>query len=172
MNSSFARVRPPASRADYDALRRLAWDYRAELAALSPEHTELVETFYPEPKYRAVLAEFETLHAPPAGAAVLGFDGARAVGCGMMQLLPSGDAELKRIYIAPAARGTGLGRDICTALIADCRARGHARVLLDTSRALTAAQALYESLGFVERGPYQPIPDHALPKIMFYELAL
>ena len=44
--------------------------------------------------------------------------------------------------------------------------------MLDTSIALTGAQALYRAMDFKERGPYQPIPEQMLPYLKFYELPL
>ena len=81
-------------------------------------------------------------------------------------------AEIKRVFVTDAARGRGVAHLICDALIAQARADGFDRIVLDTSKSLTAAQRLYTALGFAERGPYQPIPSDVLPELMFYELDL
>ena len=68
-----------------------------------------------------------------------------------------------------AARGHGIARRLCERLIEQAAEDGFDRVVLDTSRAFTAARNLYVSLGFHETGPYQPIPNEMLPHLCFFE---
>ena len=166
------RIIIPTRTAEFDAVRDLAWAYRDYLLDLSEADAEIVRAFYPVDKYRTVLDQIETDHAPPKGQTRLAYLGDMAVGCGMVQTLPDGSAEIKRLYVTDAARGSGLGRRLCETLIEDCRAMGFPRILLDTSRSLDAAQRLYKSLGFKSREPYQPIPDIAKPFVLFYEMHL
>jgi putative acetyltransferase len=72
----------------------------------------------------------------------------RAVGCGALRELDGG-VELKRMYVRPAARGTGVGRAILAALEAEARRRGHDRVVLETGTLQHEAIALYERAGYV-----------------------
>ena len=71
-------------------------------------------------------------------------------GCGALRLLDAKTAELKRMYVAPAVRGTGLGRRLVTALEAEARALGVRRLVLETGTAQPEAIALYESAGYTE----------------------
>ncbi|MFF4170853.1 GNAT family N-acetyltransferase [Streptomyces sp. NPDC001744] len=59
-----------------------------------------------------------------------------------------GDAELKRMYVVPEARGLGLARRILAALEADARAAGRVRMVLETGDAQPEAVALYTSSGY------------------------
>lgn len=59
-----------------------------------------------------------------------------------------GDAELKRMYVIPDARGLGLARRILAALEADARAAGRIRMVLETGDKQPEAIALYTSTGY------------------------
>lgn len=59
-----------------------------------------------------------------------------------------GDAELKRMYVVPEARGLGLARRIVAALEADARAAGRRRMVLETGDQQPEAIALYLSEGY------------------------
>lgn len=75
--------------------------------------------------------------------------------------LGHGPAEVKRMYVDPAARGTGLGRAVLRELVSRARDRGVPRLLLETGDRQPEAIALYESEGWtpVERfGPYAHDP--------------
>ncbi|MFD9333540.1 GNAT family N-acetyltransferase [Streptomyces sp. NPDC060028] len=59
-----------------------------------------------------------------------------------------GDAELKRMYVIPEARGLGLARRILAELEADARAAGRVRMALETGDQQPEAIALYLSSGY------------------------
>ncbi|MBW5420993.1 GNAT family N-acetyltransferase [Streptomyces sp. BG9H] len=60
----------------------------------------------------------------------------------------AGDAELKRMYVTPQARGLGLARRILAALEDDARAAGRVRMVLETGTKQPEAIALYASSGY------------------------
>lgn len=65
-----------------------------------------------------------------------------------------GDAELKRMFVAPELRGLGVGKQLLTAAIEHARARGFDRVVLDSTRDMSAAIHLYSAAGFREIADY------------------
>lgn len=76
----------------------------------------------------------------------------RPVGCGAVRRIDADTAELKRMYVAPASRGRGLGRRLVTALEAEARQLRVRRLVLETGIRQEAALALYRATGF------EPIP--------------
>ena len=137
--------------------------------AESPEDLALVRDLFVE--YAASLgfdlafqgfdrevAELPGAYAPPRGVILLALDGDRAAGCVALRSLGDEICEMKRLYVRPAFRGTGLGRRMAEAILAEGRSRGYQRMRLDTVPAMQGAIALYRSLGFREIEPYRANP--------------
>ena len=108
-------------------------------------------------------------YAPPRGTLLLALADGRAAGCVALRALDSQTCELKRLYVRPVARGRGIGRLLCDAVIAAAQAHGYTRMKLDTVPQMAAAIALYRALGFVDTEPYRYNP---LPGAVFMELVL
>jgi DNA-binding MarR family transcriptional regulator/GNAT superfamily N-acetyltransferase len=87
---------------------------------------------------------------PPDGLFVVATLHGEPVGCGALKLHGRRPAELKRMWVAPAARGLGLGRRLLRELEALAADRGVRAVRLETNRNLTEAIALYRSSGYGE----------------------
>lgn len=75
-------------------------------------------------------------------------DGGDLLACGAIKRLSPQDAEVKRMYTVPDARGRGLGRAILADLIERGRALGYKRLVLETGDQQPDAVYLYESAGF------------------------
>jgi putative acetyltransferase len=107
--------------------------------------------------FAAELAGLPAPYTPPAGCLLLAWAGGAAIGVAALKPLAAGIAEIKRLYVAPAARGAGTGRRLAERAIAEAHAKGYQRVRLDTHRAtMQTAITLYRRLGFVEIPPYGP----------------
>ena len=94
----------------------------------------------------------------PAGHFLVAYRDGEAVGCGGLKLHGAAPAEIKRVWVAPGARGVGLARRLVDELEAQARSAGAPAVELDTNRALVEAIAMYRRLGYVEVEPFNEEP--------------
>ena len=120
---------------------------RALIGALNAELTGI----YPEPGATHFHLGPDEV-AEGHGAFLVVYRERTPVGCGALRLLDDETAEIKRMYVSPDVRGTGLGRRLVAALEAEARALGVRRLVLETGVRQAAALALYRATGF------HPIP--------------
>ena len=80
--------------------------------------------------------------------------GGRAVGCGALLRRGAEYGEVKRLFVAPAARGKRLGRELLEALEKVALRQGLAVVRLETGTKQPEALALYRAAGYLERPPF------------------
>jgi GNAT superfamily N-acetyltransferase len=90
--------------------------------------------------------------APGRGLFLVARDGGVPIGCGAFRKIDDTTAELKRMFVDPAARGRGVGVALLAALEREAAALGVTRVVLETGLRQTNALALYTRAG------YEPIP--------------
>lgn len=143
-------VRPlvrAASSSDLSDLRAMLEEYAASLG---------VDLSYQD--FARELRELPGDYAPPAGALLVAHLEKAAVGMVAMRPRGPGRAEMKRLYVRPAARGTGLGRQLTHAIIDTARQAGYREMCLDTLPTMQDAQRLYERLGFRDVPPYYDSP--------------
>ena len=142
---------------EFEALGRLLVDVYARLDGF-PKPDE-------QPRYYALLANIGEFARKPQAQLLVALDEAdRLLGgvvyFGDMAQYGSGGiagtlthaSGIRLLGVAPAARGLGVGRALTGACIQRARERGHARVVLHTTRAMQVAWGMYERLGF-ERAP-------------------
>ena len=95
---------------------------------------------------------------PPAGLFAVATLRGEPVGCGALKFHGHRPAELKRMWVAPAARGLGLGRRLLAELEHLAADQGVRTVRLETNRNLTEAIALYRAAGYREVPPFNDEP--------------
>ena len=121
------------------------------------------------PGFERELAGLPGEYGPPHGRLFLGRAGALPAGCVGLRRLDPATAEMKRLYVRPACRGSALGRRLAQAAIDAARSTGCARIVLDTLPTMGEAISLYGSLGFRETAAYLP---HPTPGSICFELKL
>ena len=146
----------------------------AEARALFEEYAATLGVDLAFQGFAEELASLPGAYAPPRGCLLLAGPRDSAFGCAALRPLRYGEAiaevgEIKRLYVRPAARGSGLGATLARTILAEARAIGYREVRLDTLASMTAARALYASLGFTACPPYYRNP---LPGTAYMRLAL
>jgi DNA-binding MarR family transcriptional regulator/GNAT superfamily N-acetyltransferase len=115
---------------------------------------------------RSLPAELDEMRSP-AGAFLMATLRGEPVGCGALKFYEGAPTELKRMWVAPTARGLGVGRRLLTELETRAAAGSASRIVrLETNRALTEAIALYRSTGYRDVDPFnhEPYADHWFEK--------
>ena len=151
-------IKSAATEKEIEAVRRLFREYEAFLGV--------------DLGFQNFDAEFAGLpgkYARPNGDLLIGLTGNRTLGCVAVRRLDDNICEMKRLYVRPEARGTGLGRRLAREIIDIARELGYLLMRLDTLDRLTQAMGLYETLGFRRTAPYYENP---LQGVVYWELSL
>lgn len=128
-------------------------EYAAELARRFPEGFDASVSTLPD----------HSVLRPPAGLLLVATLQGNPVGCGALMFHDDEPPVLKRMWIGPEVRGTGLGRR----LLEELEARAASDVVrLETHAVLTEAIAMYRSSGYVEVAPFndEPFAHHWFEK--------
>jgi putative acetyltransferase len=109
-------------------------------------------------------------YSPPNGRLLLARCGDKSAGCVALHSLEPSICEIKRLYVRPQFRGTGLGKMLTSTVISEAKGIGYKKIRLDTVEPkMKNAVGLYRALGFREIGPYRPNP---IEGAMYMELEL
>jgi putative acetyltransferase len=152
-------IQQAAGSADLETFRSMCREY-AEALGVDLEAQNLTQE----------LAGLPGKYAPPTGALLLAMVDGEYAGCVALKKLSEGICEMKRLYVRPQYRKSGLGRRLVERLIQEARALGYSILRLDTlPDKMGRAVALYRALGFVSIPPYWNSP---LPGTEYMELRL
>ena len=158
-------------------VERLLTAASVEIRAVDPEHRDAVRCLREyvaelnrrstrgfDPSVGATALPHEV--RPPAGQFFVAYLHDEAIGCGAVKHHPGAPAEIKRMWIAPRARGLGLGRRLLETLESCAMQAGAEFAHIETSAVLTEALALYRSAGWVEVPAFneEPFADHWFEK--------
>ena len=144
----FVRIASAETSADVEQARTLFKEYATE--------SKLDLCFQ---NFEEELARLPGDYAPPKGCLRLAWAADQAAGCVAVREFSPGVCEMKRLYVRPDFRKSGLGRKLAEDIIEEARRMGYATMRLDTLARMKAAVALYESLGFQRIEAYRPNPE-------------
>jgi len=111
--------------------------------------------------FQNFLEEIENLskiYGAPRGCLLLARVNGECIGCVAVRYQGDAVCEMKRLYVQPQYRGTGIGRHLAESAIRCARQLNYSRIVLDTLPSMTEAQSLYGSLGFREVEGYYANP--------------
>ncbi|MCM8595507.1 carbonate dehydratase [Accumulibacter sp.] len=108
-------------------------------------------------------------YSAPAGRLFYAEREGRPAGCVGIRPLSGGLCEMKRLYVEPGERSSGVGHELILAAIRAAREIGYQKLLLDTLPAMRVAVKLYREMGFKETPAYYQTP---LEGTMFLALDL
>jgi DNA-binding MarR family transcriptional regulator/GNAT superfamily N-acetyltransferase len=158
-------------------VERLLTAAMVEIRSVDPEHPDArqcLRSYFAELERRSgepfdpligSTAEPDELR-PPAGEIVVAYLRAEPVGCGALKHFGEGVTDVKRMWVADAARGLGLGRRLLAELEARAARAGTHTLRLETNRTLVEAIALYRSTGYEEVPAFndEPFAHHWFAK--------
>jgi ribosomal protein S18 acetylase RimI-like enzyme len=138
------QIKPARTEPEFAAARDLFAAYAASLP---------VDLEYQD--FRAEVGDLPGKYASPVGELLVAWDTAgRPVACVGLRALSDRMCEMKRLYVAPEVRSSGLGKLLANAVVEAARVRGYSSLRLDTLPTMTAAASLYERMGFRRVDPY------------------
>ena len=141
-------------RIDFREIEPTVAPARELLAAMVAEMNEL----YGDIEFPGMPSATPADFAPPAGAFLVGYVDGEPVCSGGIKRLDDEAAEIKRMYVVPAARGRGVARLLLDALEDTAYDRGYRVVRLDTGPRQQHAMALYASAGYTAIGNFNANP--------------
>jgi putative acetyltransferase len=123
-----------------------------------------------QPSLQHELADLSTWYGPPRGVLLLAYRGSLSVGLVGVQAQGTGIAEMKRLYVQPAERSSGLGEGLVRVALAAARDLGaHTLRLVTIPGLMDSAIGLYRRLGFA---PTAQFGDLSLDNLLYLERAV
>lgn len=142
-----------------------AYDRRDEVGELFSEYTDMLiegdakfKEYLLIQNYDDELLHLEKKYGEPDGRLYLAYCGGELAGCIGLRKIDSLNCEMKRLYVRPGFRKSGLGRTLAERIISEAKEIGYKYMLLDTLPFLESAIRLYKNLGFYEIDCYNNSP--------------
>ncbi|PRY22505.1 ribosomal protein S18 acetylase RimI-like enzyme [Aliiruegeria haliotis] len=157
---------------DFASARALGFEWARTHLEEFPEHADIIVKVFDPEAYRKTMEELHILHARPKGAVLLAKLDGRPAGCVMYQPMAPGVAEIKRLFVDPAARGHGLGLALLTEMLRRMKDDGYTTARFSSAVFLLHARALYESVGFVDIPQPPDLPGYLRDHVYFMERPL
>jgi N-acetylglutamate synthase-like GNAT family acetyltransferase len=165
-------IREASSEQDYKAFAQLIDEYVAWLRSRYEQDNWFITEVLDKQSLSSELENLSTMYGSSNGRAFLAVYDNEVRGCGAYRRLADGICEMKRVFVPMRFQGTGMGRRICSVLIASARADGFQLMRLDTGNLMKEAFTMYQSFGFKECSPYYEYPEKLMPYFVFMELPL
>ena len=165
-------IREATSEQDYGAFSQLIGEYVSWLRSRYEQDNWVVTEVLDKQSLSSELENLSTMYGSSNGRAFLAVCDNEFRGCGAYRRLADGTCEMKRVFVPLRFQGAGLGRRICSVLIASARADGFRLMRLDTGNLMKEAITMYQSFGFEECSPYYEYPEKLMPYFVFMELPL
>jgi len=165
-------IHEASSEHDYSAFSQLIGEYVSWLRSRYVDNNWFITEVLDKQSLSSELENLSTMYGSANGRAFLAVSDNEVRGCGAYRRLADGTCEMKRLFVPVRFQGAGLGRRICSALIASARADGFRLMRLDTGNLMKEAITMYRSFGFEECSPYYEYPGQLLPYFVFMELPL
>lgn len=172
MHTSNDIIREASSEPHFHAFSQLIREYLVWLRGRYEQDAGFISEVLDTQSLASELTDLPAIYGRPNGRAFVALHGQEVRGCGAYRRLEDGTCEMKRVFVPARFQGAGLGRKLCSALIASAREDGYQTMKLDTGRRMTEAIRLYQSLGFQECPAYVAYPPKLMPHFVFMALPL
>ncbi|UCE68113.1 MAG: GNAT family N-acetyltransferase [Candidatus Zixiibacteriota bacterium] len=137
--------------------------------AVSDEHLEITKEMFMEYAYslefnlgfqdfEEEIADMHGYYGPPDGCILLAFCDDEPAGCVALRKLEKGICEMKRLYVKPESRGSGIGKTLSEKIIDEAKRIGYKKMRLDTLASMKEAISIYRNMGFHDIEPYRYNP--------------
>jgi GNAT superfamily N-acetyltransferase len=167
-----ANIRQASSPGDYAAAAALIQEYLDWCRGRYRDDPSIMDAIFGHQSLDQELQALAKVYGPPRGRLLLAFRDGEPCGCVAYRRLSDTVCEMKRMFVPARFHGSGLGRRLCQAIIAEAAADGFSLMRLDTAAAFAEALGLYRSVGFEDCPPYLDYPEPLRRVIVFLQRRL
>ena len=108
-------------------------------------------------------------YTPPSGALLMAVERSVSIGCVAMRPMDRSICEMKRLFVKPARRRKGVGRQLVEGIVDEAKKAGYQSMRLDATPSMREAIGLCQSVGFLE---IEPTCWNPIPGVLYFELVL